>query len=602
MTGTLAHRGPDGEDFFFDDQVALGHRRLSIIDIAAGTQPMSNEDGTVWTIFNGEIYNHRDLRTELSSKGHRFRTQCDTEVIVHAFEEYGAGCVERLAGMFAFAVYDQRTGELLLARDRLGKKPLFYARFGDTLHFASEIKALQASPLWDGEWNREVLEEYLALGYVLAPRTIYRQVNKLEAGSYLSMRNGDIRVHRYWNIEQFDADGRPERELLDELESLLGDAVGCRLESEVPLGAFLSGGIDSGLVVSYMSQMGEAAPTTCSVGFSDTAHNELDAASRVAAKYGTAHHSHVLEEDLSSAMDRVVTAFDEPFADSSAFPTYFLCKIARQHVTVCLSGDGGDETFGGYDFRYTPHALESWARRLVPGNPGRQALVWLGSRWPRSPRLPRYLRLATYLTNLGWDDATAYYFDLCFLKPPEVDSLLGLHRTDPRTSPVYAEVTKPYKSCPSKSPLQKAQYADLQIYLPNDVLVKVDRMSMQHSLEVRAPLLDHRITEFAFRVPTASKLPRLDPKHLLRQLGHRRLPPENMGLPKHGFTAPVGAWFRGFLGDRFQEEALGSTSRLTGMVDLDRARLWLDEHRQGRADRSYPLWALWSLELWARDP
>ena len=245
MTGTLAHRGPDGEDFFFDDQVALGHRRLSIIDIAAGTQPMSNEDGTVWTIFNGEIYNHRDLRTELSSKGHRFRTQCDTEVIVHAFEEYGAGCVERLAGMFAFAVYDQRTGELLLARDRLGKKPLFYARFGDTLHFASEIKALQASPLWDGEWNREVLEEYLALGYVLAPRTIYRQVNKLEAGSYLSMRNGDIRVHRYWNIEQFDADGRPERELLDELESLLGDAVGCRLESEVPLGAFLSGGIDS---------------------------------------------------------------------------------------------------------------------------------------------------------------------------------------------------------------------------------------------------------------------------------------------------------------------------------------------------------------------
>ncbi len=601
ITRTLAHRGPDGEDFFFDERVALGHRRLSIIDIDGGTQPMSNEDGTVWTVFNGEIYNHRELRQELKSKGHRFRSQCDTEVIIHAFEEYGAACVERMNGMFAFAVYDQKTGELLLARDRLGKKPLFYARFGDSLHFASEMKALKHSPIWDGERNREVLEEYFALGYIMAPRTIYRHVNKLEAGSYLVFRNGHIQVNRYWDIDQFDTDERSEDELLDDLKGLLGEAVGCRLESEVPLGAFLSGGIDSGLVVSYMSEMGNRGPTTCSVGFSDTAHNELEAASRVAAKYRTSHHSHVLTEDLSSAIDDVVTAFDEPFADSSAFPTFFLCKIARQHVTVCLSGDGGDETFGGYDFRYIPHALEARLRRLVPGDPARKALRWLGNNWSQSRRLPRHFRLGTYLTNLGWDDATAYFLDLCFLKPRDVAALFrGDTLADPRDSSVYAAVTEPYRRCPSKSPLQKAQYADLRIYLPNDVLVKVDRMSMQHSLEVRAPLLDHRITEYAFRIPTAAKLPRFEPKHLLRELGRRRLPPENLNLPKHGFTAPVGSWFRGFLGDRFREEALGSTSRLRDLLDLDRARIWLDDHQQGRADRSYALWALWCLDRWAR--
>ena len=602
MTSTLAHRGPDGEDFYFDNRIGLGHRRLSIIDIAGGTQPMSNEDGTVWTVFNGEIYNHKDLRNELLAKGHRFRTECDTEVLVHAFEEYGSGCVERLAGMFAFAVYDQKTGHLLLARDRLGKKPLFYARFGDSLHFASEIKALKESPLWDGDWSSEVLEEYLALGYIIAPRTIYRHVNKLEAGSFLFFRNGDIQVERYWDVDQFDSDGRSEPELLDELQLLLGEAVGSRLESEVPLGAFLSGGIDSGLVVSYMSEMGNSTPTTCSVGFSDTAHNELEAASRVAAKFRTSHHSHILTEDLSSAINKVVTAFDEPFADSSAFPTFFLCKIARQHATVCLSGDGGDETFGGYDFRYTPHALEARLRGLVPGDSARKALRWLGNNWSRSRRLPRHLRLGTYLTNLGWDDSTAYFLDLCFLKPRDVAALVGGDTlADPRDSSVYARVTEPYLRCPSKSPLQRAQYADLQIYLPNDVLVKVDRMSMQHSLEVRAPLLDHRITEYAFRIPTTSKLPRLQPKHLLREIGRRRLPQENIELPKQGFTAPVGAWFSGFLGDRFNDEALGPTAKLNGLVDVERARFWLQEHRSGRADRSYALWALWCLEMWARN-
>ena len=601
MTRTLQHRGPDGENFFDDERVGLGHRRLSIIDIAGGTQPMTNEDGSIWTVFNGEIYNHKALRAKLASRGHEFRTHCDTEVIVHAYEEYGTACASHLEGMFAFAIYDQKKKAVYLARDRLGKKPLFYTVLRDTLHFASEMKALSASPAWSGEWNPDAFEEYFALGYIMAPATAYRQVFKLEPGSYLMAHRGELTLGRYWDIDDFDTDDRGQAAILDDLASLLGDAVGCRLESEVPLGAFLSGGIDSGLVVSYMSELGETSPTTCSVGFTDSAHNELEAARNTANMYRTSHHSHVLETDLSEAVEEIAAAFDEPFADSSAIPSFFLCQIARQHVTVCLSGDGGDETFGGYDFRYTPHALESRVRRYLPGRPARNMLRWLGNNWPQSSRMPRWLRLSTYLRNLGVDAATAYYFDLCFLKPHDVETLLGITgRTDPRESSVFSAVTEPYSRCPSDSPLQKAQYADLKIYLPNDVLVKVDRMSMLHSLEIRSPLLDHRLAELAFRVPTRTKLPRLAPKHLLRELATDRLPKENLHLPKHGFTAPVGGWFRGFLGDRFEDEILTSKSILSGIVDLSCARLWLREHRQGQKDRSYPLWALWSFEAWAR--
>jgi asparagine synthase (glutamine-hydrolysing) len=602
MTAAIRHRGPDGDGFWSDARAALGHRRLSIIDRAGGAQPLGNEDLSVQVVFNGEIYNHHEIRAQLEARGHRFRTRSDGEVIVHGWEEWGTSCAERLHGMFAFALWDSARGELYAARDRLGKKPLFWAELDGALHFASEIKSLRRSPAWDGEIEPRALEGYLSLGYVPAPWTLYRHVKKLEPAHWMHLAGGRLDLRRYWDIPAFDSDGRPEGEILAELEGAVHDAVAARLESEVPLGAFLSGGIDSGLVVSFMAGAMSERPLTVSVGFDDSAHNELEAAARVAGRFSTRHHPEILTPRLDEMLDTVLRGCDEPFADSSAIPTFYVCAGARRHVTVCLSGDGGDETFGGYDFRYVPHAWEDRARRLLPGRPLRRVVRGLGHAWPRSPRLPRALRLGTLLENVGLDPADAYYSDLCFLKPADARLALGeAPDRDPRRSPVYELVTAPYRRCPSPSVVQRAQYADLMVYLPNDPLVKVDRMSMQHGLEVRCPLLDHRVVELAFRVPTSVKMPGLRAKHLLRRLAERRLPPENLHLPKRGFTAPVARWLAGPDSERFASEVLGPDGALVGLLDLDVLRRWLGEHRSGRADRSYVLWAAWVLDRWARN-
>jgi asparagine synthase (glutamine-hydrolysing) len=598
MTAALRHRGPDGDGVFSDDRAALGHRRLAIIDRTGGTQPMTNEDGTCWIVFNGEVYNHKTLREHLTARGHRFRTTSDTEAILHAYEEYGPACVERLEGMFAFAIYDQKNRSLFLCRDRLGKKPLFFAELGGILHFASEIKALHPSPYWDGALDLSGLEGYLSLGYFPAPGTIYRHVRKLEPGHWLLARDGRAEIRRYWDVERFDDDHRDEHALLDDLEGVLGDAVRTRLESEVPLGAFLSGGIDSGLVVSFMAEAAGRGVSTTTVGFDQAGHNELAAARLTAERFHTAHHEELVEPALDEILNPVVAAFDEPFADSSAIPTFYVSRAARRRVTVALSGDGGDETFGGYDFRYVPHALEGKVRPFVPGAPGRRLARFLGAQWPTSPRLPRPLRLGNVLDNLGRDPAAAYYADLCFLKPWEARALLGTAGRDPLDSPVYDAVTAPYKRCPSPSPLQRAQYADLKVYLPNDPLVKVDRMSMAHGLEVRCPLLDRRVVEFAFRIPTARKLPALDSKHLLRALARRRLPPALASLPKRGFTVPIGDWIAGPYRAQYQREVLHGGSLISGLIDISRLRASFHEHCRGQRDWSYVLWAVWVLERW----
>ncbi|MBI2221531.1 MAG: asparagine synthase (glutamine-hydrolyzing) [Acidobacteria bacterium] len=599
MAAALGHRGPDGDGFFADERAALGHRRLAIIDRAGGAQPMSNEDGTCRIVFNGEIYNHRDVRRRLLAHGHRFQTACDTEVIVHAYEQYGPDCVAHLEGMFAFAIYDQRDGSVLLARDRLGKKPLYHAVLNGVLHFASEIKALRASPAWDGTVDLGALETYFALGYQLAPRTIYRHVSQLEPGHWLRAKDGRVQVRRYWDVEQFGHDDRPTPLLLEDLTAELRSAVDARLESEVPLGAFLSGGVDSGLVVSFMAEANTSPVTTCTVGFGAAAHNELHAASLTAARFGTRHEAVTLEPDLDQVLDCIAASFDEPFADASAVPTYYVSQRARQHVTVALSGDGGDETFGGYDFRYVPHGLEAAARHLIPGGQLGTAGEWLGSVWPR--HVPRPLRLGTTLQNLSRDPAVSYYMDLCFLKPAAVSRLLGWAPGTPLTdSPALAAVTDAYRRCPASDAVLKAQYADLKIYLPNDVLVKVDRMSMAHSLEVRCPLLDRRVVEAAFRIPTSRKMPRLAPKYLLREIARRRLPRQIAGLRKHGFTAPVAEWLRGRYAARFRDEVLTSRSLVLGLLDLAEVRRLFDEHCRGAADHSYALWAVWMLERWSR--
>ena len=601
MTRTLRHRGPDGAGCFTDATAALGHARLAIIDRSGGGQPMPNEDRTCWVVFNGEIYNHHLVRARLEDRGHRFQTTSDTEVIVHAYEEYGTACVEHLEGMFAFAVYDSRRRELLLARDRLGKKPLFWALLDGALHFGSEIKAIAASPAWNDAIEPLALESYLTLGYIVAPFTIYRHVKKLEPGHWLRMSNGRIETRRYWDVEEFDTAGGDETMLDREVESAIRAAVFERLESEVPLGAFLSGGLDSGLVVSFMSEaLGDRVQTT-SVGFSDTAHNELAAAALTAHRFRTRHDEAVLEPQLSEVLDPIVRAFDEPFADSSAIPTYYLSAIARQHVTVALSGDGGDEAFGGYDFRYGPHALEARMRPYVDAFRAGGAASWLGRQWPRSPRIPHALRAGSVLENIGRDAATAYYVDLCFMKPAQAQPLIGIDPArDMRDGTIYDLVTAPYRRCTSDNPVQRAEYADLKVYLSNDVLVKVDRMSMQHGLEVRCPLLDRRVIELAFRIPASRKFSMREPKARLRSLARSRLPEELLSLPKHGFSAPIGRWIRTTHAAAFREDVFGPDAGVGAFVDLRRVRTMFEEHSTGAKDHSFALWAVWMLERWNR--
>jgi asparagine synthase (glutamine-hydrolysing) len=599
MTATLHHRGPDGHGLFTDEVAALGHQRLAIIDREGGAQPMSNADGSCWVVFNGEIYNHRVLRKRLIARGHRFRTNSDTEAILHAYEEFGADCVPLLEGMFAFAVYDVRRRELLLARDRLGKKPLVYAELDGALHFGSEIKALRASPAWDPTLDLSQLEGYLSLGYFLAPGTAYRHVRKLLPGHWLRLRNGRIEVRQYWDVERFDDHAASGRALDDEIEATLRTAVVDRLESEVPLGAFLSGGIDSGLVVSFMAEACGQGVTTTTVGFGEAAHNEIDAAGLTASRFGTDHHVEIVEPDLERVLDRVIDGFDEPFADASAIPTFHVAGMARRHATVVLSGDGGDEAFGGYSFRYAPHAVESIVRPWLPGAPGRAAAAWLGENWPRSPHIPHALRWGTLLENVARDPAAAYFSDLCAVKPHEARRLLGLAPLrDPSTSCVYEAVTEPYRRCPSDSPIQKAEYADLKIYLANDVLVKVDRMTMQHSIEVRCPLLDHRLIELAFRIPARHKMPHLRSKHLLRQLAQRRLPPELSRLPKHGFSAPIGEWLAGPCSHQFESDVLASGASVQSLIDSAYVRQLFEHHRAGRANHAQLLWTVWMLARW----
>jgi asparagine synthase (glutamine-hydrolysing) len=601
MNRAIAHRGPDGDGFFQATDCVLGHRRLAIIDRAGGHQPMTNEDGSCWIVFNGEVYNHRDLRPLLEAKGHQFRSSCDTEVILHAYEEFGPACVERLEGMFAFAIYDGRRRELFAARDRLGKKPLFYSSFGGALHFSSELPSLAQAVGWRAEIDLTALEGYLSLGYFLAPSTIYRDVFKLEPGHWMRVSQGRVETRQYWDVREFDTEHRSDAELLDLIDRELRAAVHARLESEVPLGAFLSGGIDSGLVVSYMAEALGDRLVTASVGFGERGHNELDAAELVARHFNSHHYPEEISPSLDEAIGPVTRHLGEPLADSSAIPTWYVSRVAKRHVTVALTGDGGDESFAGYDFRYVPHALEASARAWIP-HVVAPAIGWLGERWPRSRNLPRPLRVGTLLENLARDPAGAYYADLAFLKPGDARSLMGLAPDrDVTQSPVYEAVTEPYRRCPSKDALQKAEYADLKVYLPNDPLVKVDRMSMAHSLEVRSPLLDRRVVELAFRIPASRKQVGQRGKVLLRDLARRRLPGALWQLPKRGFNAPIGEWLAKPYARMFEDEVLASQAVVGGTVDAVELRRRFDVHRSGQRDCGYQLWAVWVLERWLQN-
>jgi asparagine synthase (glutamine-hydrolysing) len=596
MTDAIAHRGPDADGFYHAAGIGLGHRRLSIIDLATGDQPLGNEDGEIQVVFNGEIYNFAEVRADLAARGHRFRTGSDTEVIVHGYEEWGDRCVERFRGMFAFAVWDARRRRLLLARDRLGVKPLYYAVLpGVGLVFGSEIKALLQDPEVPRDWRPEAIDAYLTLLYVPAPGTIYSSVQKLPPAHVLIAEAGSVRTSRYWDLP-FPGDGAPQREeeYLEELDALLREAVGLRLISDVPLGAFLSGGIDSSTVVSYMKETSAAPPVTIAVGFEQREFDEVEHAATVARHLECEFHALTASPRIETLLPRLAWHFDEPFADSSAVPTYYVSEAARRLVTVALSGDGGDELWAGYAHHRIEH-LEQRARRAL--GPARHLASWIGRAMPLSVKGARSLRHL----GLAPEDAYALKHVNGTFEWGAKDALYSgdftrrVNGHDP-----LASLRAAWLDCPSPQPMDRVLYADARTYMIDDVLTKVDRMSMAVSLEAREPLLDHKLLEFAARVPAGLKIKDGRSKYLLRRLLERRVPRSITERGKSGFAAPIGDWLRGPLAGLAGDLLLDGRLRDRGLFDHRAvARLW-EGHRTGRAEHPHRLWQLLMLELWFR--
>jgi asparagine synthase (glutamine-hydrolysing) len=597
MTDAVVHRGPDAAGYYLDGPIGLGHRRLSIIDLATGDQPVGNEDGSVQVIFNGEIYNFAEIRSDLIAHGHRFRTNSDTEVIVHGYEQWGDRCVDRFRGMFAFALWDAKARRLLLARDRLGVKPLYYADMpGVGLVFGSEIKSLLENPELPRDWRPEALDAYLTLLYVPAPDTIFRSIQKLPPGHTLVAENGRVRLARYWDLE-FPGDGSDANEdrYLEELDALLRESVGLRLISDVPLGAFLSGGIDSSTVVSYMVETSATPPVTIAVSFDHQAYDEVAHAETVARHLGCEFHALTVDPRVDSLLPQLAWHFDEPFADSSAVPTYYVSKAARRLVTVALSGDGGDELWAGY----ARHRVEHWEQRMRSAlGPATAAAGWLGQALPLSVKGARSLR------HLSVEPDQAYALKHAYgMFEPDAkrrlysgDFAQAVAGTDP-----FGIFRDAYHACGSADPLDKSMYVDARTYMIDDVLTKVDRMSMAVSLEAREPLLDHKLLEFAARVPASLKLRGGRSKYLLRRILDSKVPRSITDRGKRGFAAPIGEWLRGPLAPMAGDLLLDGRLEGRGIFNFaEVTRVW-NEHRNGRADHPHRLWQLLMLELWFRQ-
>jgi asparagine synthase (glutamine-hydrolysing) len=595
MCDVMRHRGPDDAGVHVEPGVALGMRRLSIIDLSTGNQPIHNEDRTVWVVFNGEIYNYRELRRDLEARGHRFCTASDTETIVHGYEEWGERVFAQLRGMFGIALWDSRTKTLFIARDRVGIKPLYFGEAGGRLYFGSEAKCLLVNPEVDRRLDAAALDHYLAYQYTPPDGSIFRGIHKLRPGHYLKASGGVVTTQRYWQLP-VDRPHRVqgERETLEELRTILADAVRSHMISDVPLGAFLSGGIDSSLVVALMAQAADRPVKTFSIGFEEAEYDELPHARRVARHLGTDHHELVVRPDALGILDRVVWHFDEPFADSSAIPTWYVSEMARRHVTVVLSGDGGDELFGGYT-RYLPHPRVESFDRLAPGV-GRAlaAATWRA--------LPHGARGKNFLRHVARDPRGRYIDSMTFYHADERRALLS--------PALRAEIghwnAEEHFSAPFQRfgglPLEAQLMAfDFETYLPEDCLVKVDRMSMAHSIESRVPLLDHLVIEFAASLPASVRMPGGRLKHLLKEVAFSLVPREMLDRPKQGFAVPVGRWFRGALRDAFGDILGAPLTRQRGYFNPAFVDRVVAEHLSGRRDHTTRLWMLLVFELWHRQ-
>jgi asparagine synthase (glutamine-hydrolysing) len=604
MTTAIAHRGPDGHGYHVEPGVGLGHRRLSIIDLEGGRQPLYNEDGSVAITFNGEIYNFLGLRRELERAGHRFTTRSDTETIVHAWEEWGERCVDRLGGMFAFAIWDRNQETLFLARDRLGKKPLYYATREDgTLVFASELKALLVDPRVPRELEPRAVEEYLAFGYVPDPRTILRHVFKLAPAQTMLIRRGRgaPRVRDYWDVAFRPVDvtdvADTQRELVERVRSAVRD----RLISEVPLGAFLSGGVDSSSIVALMAGLSSEPVNTCSISFGEREYDESAYAALVAQRYGTDHRVERVDPDDFDLVDKLVGIYDEPYADSSAMPTYRVCELARRKVTVALSGDGGDESFAGYR-RYRWHRHEERVRAALPLPVRRAVFGTAGAVYPKMDWAPRPLRAKSTLQALARDSLEGYLHSVSLL-PTEARARLYSDDFRRRLQGYGAiEVFRRYaEHAPTDHPLSLVQYLDFKTYLPGDILTKVDRASMAHSLEVRVPLLDYELVDWVSGLPPELKLKEGQGKYIYKKAFEPYLPADILYRPKMGFAVPLAQWFRGPLRERVRAAVAGERMRATGIFDVRALERLVDQHQSGARDHTAILWALLMFEGFHRN-
>ena len=603
MNSSLHHRGPDADGLHLEPGLALAHRRLSIIDLSTGQQPLYNEDGSVAVVFNGEIYNFQDLVKELAACGHTFRTRSDTEVIVHGWEQWGASCVTRFRGMFAFALWDRNRETLFLARDRLGVKPLYYAPLPDgNWIFGSELKALLVHPGLPREIDPMAVEDYFAYGYVPEPRTIFKGVLKLSPGCTLTLRRGQPASQpvEYWDVPFRTGAAPTEAEAGEELIGRLRESVKLRMISDVPLGAFLSGGVDSSAVVAMMSGLAVEPVVTCSISFGDPAFNESAYARMVAERYRTQHHVEQVDPDDFSLVDRLATLYDEPYADSSAIPTYRVCELARKTVKVALSGDGGDESFGGYR-RYRWHVNEERVRALLPLQLRRPVFGLLGWLYPKADWAPRVFRAKSTLQALARNSVEAYFHSVSMLHDGMRRKLFSERFRSELQDYAAIEVLKRHAArAPSDHPLSLVQYLDLKTYLVGDINTKVDRASMAHSLEVREPLMDHLLVEWLSGLPPDFKLRNGQGKVLLKKALEAYLPPEILYRPKMGFAVPLAQWFRGPLREPVRKAVLGPVLAETGWFNADYLRRLVEDHQSGRSDYSTPLWTLLMFESFLR--
>ncbi len=605
MNNTMMHRGPDGDGIFVDHNIGLGHRRLSIIDLSTGDQPMSDTDGNITIVFNGEIYNFQELKTLLISKGHRFNTKSDTEVIIHAYMEWGRAFVNRLRGMFAIALWDNREKTLLLVRDRVGKKPLYYYYDGKRLVFASELKAILKAPDISRKLDFHALDAYFSFGYVPSPMSIFRSIRKLRPGHLAWCTSYGFKEEEYWDLDMNGSDsGIKLNDAVEKLIALFDESVRIRLVSDVPLGAFLSGGVDSSAVVASMAGMISGHPVrTSSIGFNEEEFNELEFARNVSDMYATDHTQAVVNPDALDIIDRIVWHFDEPFADSSAVPTWYVSKITRQNVTVALSGDGGDEVFAGYVQRYSMNRFEDRIRNTLPSFVRHTLIRGLAAVYPRIDAMPRPLRLKKFLTNISLSMEQAYYRDMSFYFSPEDKQYLYNPEMKSAVDKYCSfSVFQPFFSRnKSADPVTRAQYIDIKTYMTEDILVKVDRMSMAHSLEVRAPILDHELMEFVAGLSSEFKLKGEQSKYIFKKANEKRLPNDILYRKKQGFRVPLAQWLRQGLKAYISDTLFGPQSGIQDCLNASYVKRMWDSHQKGINDHSSQIWNIFMFELWRRQ-